>query len=78
MWSLPQLRHVMCGSGYNGSGAAGAVAVISWDRDWMVEGSVVERGKAGGDARGGVPLRGARGCRAPVGSVVLRDDADMG
>lgn len=65
----------MCGSSYfstTGGGAKGNLV-----RDSFAFGSVVERGKVGVDAVGGVPLLG-RGCPPLAGSVVRHEDGGAG
>jgi hypothetical protein len=61
----------MCGSVYR-TGAPSDDSEACLDRDSLTVGSVVDRGKAGGDTKGGVVLLEERGSPALAGSVVRR------
>jgi hypothetical protein len=63
----------MCGSVYR-TGAPSDEPETCLDRDSLTVGSVVERGKGGGDSKGGVLLLEDRGSPTLVGSVVRRDE----
>lgn len=72
MCSFPQLLHEICGSAYNtGATEVDVEAEVCLERFSFVDGSVVERKNAGGEANGGVAVFEGRRC-LPLGSVVRR------